>query len=118
MELIALEPMTHATKETVDVCLEDGPCRERAFPAIVDDPGLTSTGGVKMFIDRHPETDEVYDIKHIGSVLAQGSVGEGRAVEEFRQPLRTGEVCDPADRTGVPGTALSTVEGSLHEPAP
>ena len=69
MELIALEPMTHATKETVDVCLEDAVLRTGVPRAIVDDHGADLHGGVKMFIYRDPETDEVYDSKHMAACL-------------------------------------------------
>jgi hypothetical protein len=47
MELIALEPMTNATKETVDVCLEDAVSRTGVPRAIVDDHGAD------LNIDRH-----------------------------------------------------------------
>ena len=69
MELIALEPMTNATKETVDVCLEDAVSTTGVPRAIVDDHGADLHGGVKIFIDRHPETDEIYDIKHMAACL-------------------------------------------------
>ena len=117
MELIALEPMTNATKETVDVCLEDAVSRTGVPRAIVDDHGADLHGGVKMFIDRHPETDEVYDIKHKAACLLKARLERDERWKRFASHSRTGEVCDPADRTGVPGAAQPTVEGSLHEPA-
>ena len=45
MELIALEPMTNATKETVDVSLEDAVSRTGVPRAIVDDHGADLHGG-------------------------------------------------------------------------
>jgi len=69
MELIALEPMTNATKETVDVCLEDATSKTGVPRAIVDDHGADIHGAVKMFVDRHPETIELYDIKHKAACL-------------------------------------------------
>ena len=69
MELIALEPMTNATKKTVDMCLEDAACKTGVPCAIVDDHGADLHGGVKMFIERHPTTSEFYDIKHKAACL-------------------------------------------------
>ena len=45
MELIALEPMTNATKETVDVCLEEAVSRTGVPRALWMTTGPTSTGG-------------------------------------------------------------------------
>ena len=45
MELIALEPMTNATKETVDVCLEDAVSTTGVPPRLWMTTGPTSTGG-------------------------------------------------------------------------
>jgi len=69
MELIALEPMTSATKDTVSVCLEDAVSKTGVPRAIVDDHGADLHGGVMMFIDRHPQTIELYDIKHKAACL-------------------------------------------------
>jgi hypothetical protein len=69
MELIALEPMTNATKQTVDVCLEDAASKTGVPRAIVDDHGADLHGAVKMFVGRHPETTELYDIKHKAACL-------------------------------------------------
>src|SRR5271157_14783 len=101
------------------MCAWRMPCRERAFPArLWMTTGLTPRGGGGEDVYRSPSRDR-RGLRHQahGSVLAQGSVGEGRAMEEFRQPVGTGEVCDPADRAGVPGAAQPTVKGSLHERA-
>ncbi len=83
MELIALEPMTNATKETVDVCLEDAVSRTGVPRAIVDDHGADLHGGVKMFIDRHPETDEVYDIKHMAACLLKARLEKDERWKSF-----------------------------------
>jgi hypothetical protein len=69
MELIALEPMTSATKETVLRCLEDAVAKTGIPRAIMDDHGADLHGGVTMFMGRHPQTVELYDIKHKAACL-------------------------------------------------
>lgn len=83
MELIALEPMTNATKETVDVCLEDAVSTTGVPRAIVDDHGADLHGGVKIFIDRHPETDEIYDIKHMAACLLKARLEKDERWKSF-----------------------------------
>jgi hypothetical protein len=69
LELMALQPMTQATKQTVDVCLEDAALKSGVPRAIVSDHGADIHGAVKMFVARHPETIELYDIKHKAACL-------------------------------------------------
>ena len=84
MELIALEPMTNATKETVDVCLEDAVSTTGVPRAIVDDHEADlHGGGVKIFIDRHPETDEIYDIKHMAACLLKARLQKDERWKSF-----------------------------------
>ena len=73
-------------------------------PRIVDDHGADLHGGVKMFIDRHPETDEVYDIKHLAACLLKARLEKDERWKSFAsQSGLTSR--DPADRAGVPGAA-------------
>jgi hypothetical protein len=69
MELIALEPMTVSTKETVNQCLEAAVARTGIPRAIVNDCGADIHGAVRIFSARHPETIELYDIKHKAACL-------------------------------------------------
>jgi hypothetical protein len=71
MQLIALEPMTSATKESVDKCLEDAVSKTGVPRLILDDHGADLHGGVKLFIKRHPGTIEIYDIKHKAACLVK-----------------------------------------------
>lgn len=64
MELIALVPMIHSNKEAVAVCLEEAVAETGVPRAILDDHGADLHGGVEIFRRRHPETVELYDIKH------------------------------------------------------
>ena len=83
MELIALEPMISATKETVDVCLENAVSKTGVPRAIVDDHGADIHGGVKMFIDRHPQTSEFYDIKHKAACLLKALLAKDQRWNDF-----------------------------------
>jgi hypothetical protein len=83
MELISLEPMTNATKETVDLCLEDAASKTGVPRAIVDDHGADLHGGVKLFIERHPETFELYDIKHKAACLLKARLEHDEQWKRF-----------------------------------
>jgi hypothetical protein len=69
MEPIALVPMTHSTKETVAACLEQTVARTGVPRAILDDHGADLHGGVAIFRRSHPETSELYDLKHKAACL-------------------------------------------------
>ena len=72
MELIALVPMISSTKDTVAVCLEDAVAKTGVPRAILDDHGADLHGGVEIFRQAHPETDEFYDVKHKAACLLKG----------------------------------------------
>jgi hypothetical protein len=69
LEPIAVVPMQKATKETVQECLETATQRTGVPRAIVDDHGSDLHGGVKLFQQSHPQTAEVYDVKHKAACL-------------------------------------------------
>jgi hypothetical protein len=69
MELIALVPMKHSNRETVALCLEEAVAQTGVPRAILDDHGADLHGGVERFRRDHPETIEVYDIKHKAACL-------------------------------------------------
>ena len=69
MELISLEPMTNSNKATVSVCLEEAAQKIGTPRLILTDHGADLQGGVDIFRRKHPETDEVYDIKHKAACL-------------------------------------------------
>jgi hypothetical protein len=69
MELMALEPMDSSTRQDVADRLE-ATARSTCVPrVIVDDHGVDLAGGVVLFQRQHPETAEVYDIKHKAACL-------------------------------------------------
>jgi hypothetical protein len=69
MELIALEPMNTSTRQDVADRLEAAAQSTCVPRAIVDDHGVDLNGGVEIFRRTHPETVEIYDIKHKAACL-------------------------------------------------
>jgi hypothetical protein len=69
MELIALVPMMHSNQAAVAVCLEEAVAQTGVPRAILDDHGADLHGGVEIFRRDHPETIEVYDVKHKAACL-------------------------------------------------
>jgi hypothetical protein len=69
MEPIALVPMIRSTKQAVAACLEEAVARTGVPRAILEDHGADLHGGVEIFRRRHPETIELYDLKHKAACL-------------------------------------------------
>ena len=69
MEPIALVPMIDSTKETVAACLEKAVAQTGVPRAILDDHGADLHGGVEIFRGAHPQTSEIYDLKHKAACL-------------------------------------------------
>jgi hypothetical protein len=79
MEPIALVPMTGATKQTVAACLENAVAQTGVPRVILDDHGADLHGGVEIFRTEHPETSEIYDVKHKAACLLKARLeGDGR----------------------------------------
>jgi hypothetical protein len=79
MELIDLVPMAHATKQTVAACLEAAVAKTGVPRAILSDHGADLHGGATIFRAEHPETSELYDIKHKAACLLKARLGaDGR----------------------------------------
>jgi hypothetical protein len=87
MEPIALVPMTSSTKETVAVHLEEAKDRTGVPRAILDDHGADLRGGVEIFRKKHPETSELYDIKHKAACLLKGRLEGNERWKSFASQL-------------------------------
>jgi hypothetical protein len=74
MEPIALVPMMSSTKETVAACLENAVAQTGVPRAIIDDHGADLHGGAEIFRETHPETSEIYDIKHKAACLLKAQL--------------------------------------------
>lgn len=83
LEPIAVVPMESATKESVHECLETAVQRTGVPRAIVDDHGADLHGGVKLFQQRHPETAEVYDVKHKAACLLRARLERDPTWQSF-----------------------------------
>jgi hypothetical protein len=89
MEPIALVPMISSTKETVAQCLEQATARTGVPRAILDDHGTDLHGGVKIFRQHHPETLEIYDIKHKAACLLRSRLEHDPRWKQFTADLGT-----------------------------
>jgi hypothetical protein len=67
--LIDLVPMETSTRQDVARRLEDAAARTGVPRAIVDDHGVDLNGGVQIFQQSHPDTVEIYDVKHKAACL-------------------------------------------------
>jgi hypothetical protein len=87
MEPIALVPMTNATKQTVAVCLEDAVAQTGVPRVILDDHGADLHGGVEIFRTEHPETSEVYDVKHKAACLLKARLEGDERWKQYASQL-------------------------------
>ena len=87
MEPIALVPMTNSTKRTVAVCLEEAKDRTGVPRAILDDHGADLHGGVEIFREAHPETSELYEIKHKAACLLKARLEEDERWKSYASQL-------------------------------
>lgn len=69
MELIDLVPMDSATKHTVAACLENAVAQTGVPRAILSDHAADLHGAIEIFRGQHPDTSELYDIKHKAACL-------------------------------------------------
>jgi len=83
LEPIAVVPMESATKESVNECLEIAVQRTGVPRVIVDDHGADLHGGVKLFQQCHPETAEVYDVKHKAACLLRARLERDQTWQSF-----------------------------------
>jgi hypothetical protein len=67
--LIDLVPMEASTRKAVAVCLEAATASTGVPRAILDDHGVDLYGGVQIFQQSHPDTVEIYDVKHKAACL-------------------------------------------------
>jgi hypothetical protein len=87
MELIALEPMRSSTRNAVAMCLENTVCQTGVPRVIVDDHGVDLHGGVEIFRKSHPETTEVYDIKHKAACLLKARLERDERWKQYSSQL-------------------------------
>jgi len=83
MVLIDLMPMETSSRKDVAMCLEEAATRICVPRAIVDDHGADLNGGVQIFQQRHPDTVEIYDVKHKAACLLKSRLEKNPRWMEF-----------------------------------
>lgn len=87
LHLIAWVPRKSWTRQEVDAALEQATQRTGVPRVIVDDHGMDLTGGVEFFRERHPETVEIYDIKHKAACLLKGRLEKESRWQDFQRQI-------------------------------
>lgn len=88
MTLIELMPARSWTRIEVDRALEAAARRTGSVPrVIVDDHGVDVNGGVRLFQQRHPQTVEIYDIKHKAACLMKKRLADHPRWQAFQTRL-------------------------------
>lgn len=83
MELITLEPMDNSTRQDVADRLEQAAKNTCVPRVIIDDHGSDLNGGVALFQQAHPETVEIYDIKHKAACLLKARLEKDPQWQSF-----------------------------------
>jgi hypothetical protein len=84
LQLIALVPRKSWTRVEVDEQLESASQRTGVPRVIVDDHGVDIAGGVTYFQERHPETVEIYDVKHKAACLLKQRLEKNPDWKQFQ----------------------------------
>jgi len=87
MQLISLVPRKSWRREEVDEALEAAVARTGVPRVIVDDHGGDVAGGVEFFQRRHPNTVEIYDIKHKAACLLKRRLEKNPRWQEFQRQV-------------------------------
>lgn len=87
LHLIALVPRTSWTRPEVNDALEKAAKRTGVPRVIVNDYGVDLHGGVQIFQERHPHTQEIYDIKHKAACLLKHRLEKDPRWQEFQRQV-------------------------------
>jgi hypothetical protein len=87
LHLIAWVPRKSWTRQEVDVALEQATQRTGVPRVIVDDHGVDLVGGVNFFQERHPDTVEIYDLKHKAACLLKHRLEKEPCWQEFQRQI-------------------------------
>jgi hypothetical protein len=87
MQLIALVPRTSWTREEVAEALKKAVERTGVPRVIVNDYGVDLHGGVQIFQQQHPQTKEIYDIKHKAACLLKHRLEKDPRWQEFHRQI-------------------------------
>jgi hypothetical protein len=87
LHLIAWVPRKSWTRQEVDAALEQAIQRTGVPCVIVDDHGVDLVGGVNFFQERHPDTVEIYDLKHKAACLLKHRLEKEPRWQEFQRQI-------------------------------
>ena len=85
VEPIALFPVTHSNGEVVYQQLEETIEKTGLPRAIVADQGADVKAGIESFVQKHPSTSYVYDIKHKSAALLKSHLNNDETWNSFTQ---------------------------------
>jgi hypothetical protein len=85
VEPIALFPVTHSNGEVVYQQLEETIEKTGLPRAIVSDQGPDVKAGIETFVQTHPSTSYVYDIKHKSAALLKSHLNNDETWNSFTQ---------------------------------
>jgi hypothetical protein len=84
MKLIELRPAAGWTRAAMDQALEKATRRTGVPRVIVEDHGVDISGGVALFQQRHPQTADIYDLKHKAACLLRRRMEKDPRWREFQ----------------------------------
>jgi hypothetical protein len=87
MSLVALVLRTSWTRQEVADALETASERTGVPRVIVNDHGVDVHGGVQIFQQKHPDTIEIYDIKHMAACSLKRRLEKNPRWQEFQRQL-------------------------------
>ena len=87
LHLIAWVPRKSWTRDEVDTALEQATQRTGVPRVIVNDHGVDLAGGVDFFQERHPDTVDIYDIKHKAACLLKHRLEKEPRWQEFQRKI-------------------------------
>lgn len=87
LHLIAWVPRKSWTRKEVEDALQEATQRTGVPRVIVDDHGTDLAGGVEFFQERHPNTVEIYDMKHKAACLLKHRLEKEPRWQEFQRQL-------------------------------
>jgi hypothetical protein len=87
LHLVALIPRKSWTGQDVDEALEAASQRTGVPRVIADDHGADISSGVSSFQERHPETVEMYDIKHKAACLLKSRLEKNARWQELQKRI-------------------------------
>jgi hypothetical protein len=84
LQLISLTIRKSWSRDDVARALQAATARTGTPRVIVDDHGVDISGGVQIFRKAHPDTDEIYDIKHKAACLLKHRLEKNERWKEFQ----------------------------------